>query len=153
MMEYKDLKNFVIKDIDPAKHRHPGGPRKYIVRGEKTSRRIWQKVGGSNKPSARYLVELTPLEKIISDMQENDFAYTELAPTQSSFALVEEAVCLYKGDPRDERYTIYGNVKVPFADVNAVGMSRSGVGRTLRRPYHGWGCTCYECDGYPEDKA
>lgn len=149
-IKYRDIKGLVAKDTDPAKHRHPGGKRMYITRGEKTSRRMWQKVGQKKSSLAgRYLAELTPLEQLVDEINES-ISYETLWPVCSSFALVEEAAALYKGDPRDPKYK--SNVKVPFSDINNAGMSRSGVGRTLRRPYHGWTCTCWLCTTGDPDK-
>jgi hypothetical protein len=143
-MEFKSVKDLVVKDEDPTKHRHPGGPRKYIVRGEKAGRLLWFKVNPhKSSVGARLKEELTPTEQIVEELRSSDVYYDDLYPVVSSFHLVEESARLYKGDIDDWRYR--KGVRVPFTDINNVGRSSSGVGRTLRRPFHGDGCNCYIC--------
>lgn len=148
-MEYKDVSTLVKKDDTKVEYRHRGGKRMFIVRGERAGRQMWQKVGNKRSIAGNLVSELTTVEQFVDNMMNSiDYSYDSLMPMQSSFALVEETVLLYKGNPEDLRFK--QEVRVPFTDANNAGMSRSGVGRTLRRPYHGWTCTCWQCRGLKE---
>lgn len=149
IFEFKSITQLEPKDPDVAKYRHPGGgPRKFITRGAKEGRLMWYKINVKHRGGAKLIDNLTQLEQAVEDIRhlKNEASYDDLYPVVSSFYLVEEAARLYYGDETDWRYK--KGVKTPYTDVNNVGRSVSGVGRTLKRPFHGdFGkpCTCYIC--------
>lgn len=147
--DFKSATQLELKDLDVAKHRHPGGgPRRWIVRGAKEGRLLWYKINVKNRGSSKARENLTQLEEAVENLRhlDHEASYDDLYPVVSSFYLVEEAARLNYGDENDWRYK--KRIRVPFTDVNNLGRSVSGVGRTLKRPFHGdFGkeCLCYIC--------
>ncbi len=94
-LTFIDMSSLVAKDSNHPSHRRG-------MRGQRAGERMWMKTQFKNK-GGRNLEAAAGLEQLHFNEQMSDIEYTELAPVESSWTRVEEALwlCIKTREPRD----------------------------------------------------